>query len=194
MWMDALASDSSMVNESSAVARPTHEERVRALMQAHFASVWRAVKRLGVADGATDDAAQRVFLVAVSKLDDIRAGGERAYLLGIAARVASDFRRAASRRPEVATGDVGTGDASSVPLADALLDEKRAREVLASVLDGLTPDLREAFVLFELEELTAPEVAAIVGVPEGTVASRVRRARAEIRASFERWRKLGETR
>jgi hypothetical protein len=80
---------------------------------------------------------------------------------------------------------VGAGDASSEPLADALLDAKRAREVLARALDRLTPDLREAFVLFELEELTAPEVAAIVGVPEGTVASRVRRARVEVRASFE---------
>jgi RNA polymerase sigma-70 factor (ECF subfamily) len=193
MRMDAVASDT-MVNDESIAPRSTREARVRALMQAHFASVWRAVKRLGVADGATDDAAQRVFLVAVSKLDEIRPGGERAYLLGIAARVASDFRRAASRRPEIATGDAGAGDASSVPLADALLDEKRTREVLARVLDGLTPDLREAFVLFELEELTAPEVAAIIGVPEGTVASRVRRARTEIRASFERWRKLGETR
>ena len=192
MQMNAVVSD--VLVDTSVSTRSAREARVRALMQAHFASVWRAMKRLGVADGATDDAAQRVFLVAVSKLDEIRPGGERAYLLGIAARVASDFRRAASRRPEVACGDAGVGDASAQPLADALLDEKRAREMLSHMLDRLTPDLREAFVLFELEELTAPEVAASLGIAEGTVASRVRRARAEIRASIERCRKAGEWR
>ena len=125
----------------------------------------------------------------------IRADGERAYLLGVATRVASEFRRAASRRPEIPSSDAGANDPAHTPLQDVLLDEKRARAMLTQALERLSSEIREAFVLFELEEATAPEVAAILGVPEGTVASRVRRARAEIlRATLERWRKMGEGR
>lgn len=165
------------------------EVRLRRMVAVHFDMVWRALKRLGVPAEAVDDACQRVWLAAARKLDTIEPERERAYLLGIALRVASDARRAARRRHEVADGgDAERSGAGSdlVPTPDALLDEKRARENLSRVLDRLPPDLREAFVLFELEELTAAAVAVVLDVPEGTVASRVRRAREQVRASLER--------
>ena len=168
------------------------DARLRRMVEAHFDVVWRTLKRLGAPD--PDDAAQKVMLTAATKLDVIEPAGERGYLLGIALRVASDARRAAGRRIDVADGgesEEAGGGSEAVPLPDALLDEKRAREVLARALDRLTPDLRDAFVLFELEELSASEVASLLEVPEGTVASRVRRAREQIRASLERWSKSG---
>ena len=73
---------------------------------------------------------------------------------------------------------------SDARLPDAL--EKRAREALARALDTVSRELREAFVLFELEELSAPEVAKLLHIPVGTVASRVRRARAAIRDALAR--------
>jgi RNA polymerase sigma-70 factor (ECF subfamily) len=165
------------------------DARLRTMVGTHFDAVWRTLKRLGVREDRIDDACQRVWIVAASKLESIEPGGERAYLLGIALRIASDARRSARREREVAyDGDcTPASDAcDTVPSPDVLLDAKRAREVLSRALDRLTPDLREAFVLFELEELTAPEVARLLGVPEGTVASRVRRAREQIRASLGR--------
>ena len=45
------------------------------------------------------------------------------------------------------------------------------------MLDGLTDDLRVSFVLYELEGLSSPEIATLLGIPLGTVASRLRRAR-----------------
>src|SRR5262249_4865616 len=130
--------------------------RLRRMVEQHFNSVWRAVKRLGVDDSNVDDATQKVFMVAASKLETIAPPGERAHLLGMALGSAADARRSASRRPDVADGGLAADVATDhAPLADALVDEKRARAILSAALDRLTPELRDAFVLFELEELTA---------------------------------------
>jgi RNA polymerase sigma-70 factor (ECF subfamily) len=159
------------------------------MVHGHLDSVWRALRRLGVREEAADDAAQRVFLVAARRLDEIDDGRERGYLLGIALRVASEARRAQRGRREMAMSDVVEARPDPAGLPDALLDEKRAREALTVILDGLPVDLREAFVLFELEELSAPQVGDILGVPVGTVASRVRRARAAIHRALARRRR-----
>jgi RNA polymerase sigma-70 factor (ECF subfamily) len=64
---------------------------------------------------------------------------------------------------------------------DELLDHKRNLTDLEAALTDLSDENRDAFVLFEIEELSAPQVAELLGVPVGTVASRVRRAREQIR-------------
>jgi RNA polymerase sigma-70 factor, ECF subfamily len=64
---------------------------------------------------------------------------------------------------------------------EQLLDQKRARELLDDVLETMTPDLRMVFVLYELEELSMIEIASALEIPQGTVASRLRRARADFR-------------
>jgi RNA polymerase sigma-70 factor (ECF subfamily) len=54
------------------------------------------------------------------------------------------------------------------------------------VLSKVDPDLVEVFVLYELEELTSPEIAELLGIPLGSVASRLRRAREQFRSAAER--------
>jgi RNA polymerase sigma-70 factor (ECF subfamily) len=167
------------------------EARLRALVDAHLDTVWRALKRLGVPDAGADDATQEVFIVAARRLDEIEHGRERGYLLGIALRVAADARRALRRRGEVPLDEVGDaalagGQQASAGAAEAALDQQRARQALAAVLARMPDELREAFVLFEIEELTAPVAAAALGVPVGTIASRVRRAREFVRAHIPR--------
>ena len=54
---------------------------------------------------------------------------------------------------------------------------------MGRILDGMTLDLRTVFVLTELEGMTMPEVAALVEIPVGTAASRLRRAREAFRAT-----------
>jgi RNA polymerase sigma-70 factor (ECF subfamily) len=159
----------------------------------HFDAVWRALRRLGAPDATVDDASQQVFLVALRRLDDIEVGRERAYLLGIAVRVASDARRAARRRREVPMDDdvaetlsARATRAAVPPLPDEILDQRRALAALSAALDEMPAELREAFVLFDLEELSATEVARVLGIPVGTVASRVRRARERFRRSLAR--------
>jgi len=161
--------------------------RFRSMVDAHFVTVWRALRHLGVPEVGADDGAQQVFLVAARRLDDIRAGGERQYLLAIALRVASEIRRALRRRREVPM-DTPVSEPLCVATVDQqpeqALDNKRALAMLATCLEGMSEKLRDAFVLFELEELSAPEVARLLGVPVGTVASRVRLAREYIRESL----------
>lgn len=64
--------------------------------------------------------------------------------------------------------------------ADGMLAGREASEVLQAALQKLSPELRETVILRDLEEMEYREVARILGVPEGTVKSRLNRGRAEL--------------
>jgi RNA polymerase sigma-70 factor (ECF subfamily) len=174
-------------DESRAVERTSGsvDQRVHGLLSRNYADVWRVLRRLGLPSGSVEDAAQHVFLVASRKLDSIEAGHERSFLIGTAVRVAANMRRAAAVRRERADDEVASR-ADEAPGPEELLDEKRLRQLLDAVLDSLPDDLRTVLVLFELEELSVTEIAEVVGVPRGTAASRLRRARDAFEASAQR--------
>jgi RNA polymerase sigma-70 factor, ECF subfamily len=151
-------------------------DRLRATLDAEFAFVWRTLRRLGVPTEAVDDAAQQVFLVFAKRLDDILPDSERSFLFGTARRVAADIRRACKGTIEITEELMTHAAAPGTPLEE-LLDQKRARDLLDRIVGELPDDLRAVFVLFEGEGMTAAEIAELLGVPPGTVASRLRRAR-----------------
>jgi len=165
------------------------EARLAELLRVHFRLVWRALRRLGVPEHAVDDAAQEVFIVAAKKLATITPAYERRFLYGVALRVAANARRARAARPEKAETAELEETASAVPSPEVLLDRKRARELLDATLEAMPDDLRTAFVLFELEGCSAPEVAALLGIPIGTATSRLRRAREAFRAAVSTLRR-----
>lgn len=162
---------------------PEHEATLARLLTENFRMVWRALRRLGVPQHAVDDAAQEVFLVASRKLDTIEEGQERRFLYGVALRVAANARRARAARPESALSELVDEAPGSTPNPEALLDRKRARELLDEALERMPNELRTAFVLFELEGCTGPEVAELCEIPLGTAASRLRRAREAFQAA-----------
>jgi RNA polymerase sigma-70 factor (ECF subfamily) len=162
-------------SEAPAPARP--EVRFRALVDETFDFIWRSLRGMGVPADSVDDAAQQVFLVAAQKLDEIEPGRERAFLYGTAHGVAANARRARARRREVLDEDAVRGHVDAAPSGEALVELEERRALLDRILASMADDLREVFVLFVLEGLTAPEIAELVGVPVGTVASRLRRAR-----------------
>ncbi len=155
------------------------DARIREMVDAHFDVVWRTLWRCGVPRAGVDDAAQQVFLVATRKLDLIDRATERAYLLGIAVRVAADARRSHRRLREVPheddEGRTLSHDGAASP--EELLDQKRARELLDDVLASMPEDLRDALVLFEIEGVPIAQIAEVLDIPVGTVGSRIRRAR-----------------
>jgi RNA polymerase sigma-70 factor (ECF subfamily) len=153
-----------------------NESRLRQVVSEHFEVLWRFLRRLGIADGDTDDAAQEVVLVLARKLDHVAVGAERSFVLSTAFRVASGFRRAARRRREVEDGELSELESPELG-PEALAEKQRLRVVLQRVLNELPLELRVVFVLYELEELTMAEIAATLELPPGTVASRLRRAR-----------------
>jgi RNA polymerase sigma-70 factor (ECF subfamily) len=165
---------------SSADANPGR--RIAALVTQHHPLVWRCLRRLGVPEADADDASQQVFLVAHRRLGDIAPVSERAFLLQTALRVAADFRRSQQRRREEGGHDLpALPDAAANP--EEQLDRNRARVLLDRVLAAMPGDLRTVFVLFEIEELTMAEIANVIEIPAGTVASRLRRARDFFRES-----------
>jgi RNA polymerase sigma-70 factor (ECF subfamily) len=158
---------------------PALDEHVRVaqMLRAHFRDVWRMVRRFGVHENAADDATQEVFIIAARRLGDIIPGSERAFLLATAVRVAANLRRALGTRRECTEDEQVSEGVDPRPSVEALLDQKRLRQMLDRVLDGLSDDLRVSFVLYELEGLSSPEIASLLRIPLGTVASRLRRGR-----------------
>jgi RNA polymerase sigma-70 factor (ECF subfamily) len=63
------------------------------------------------------------------------------------------------------------------PSADDVADLRRARALLDEIIDGMPLELRVVFILSEIEQMTAASIAELEGIPPGTVASRLRRAR-----------------
>lgn len=159
--------------------------RLEALVRDHHAFTWRVLRRLGLSPADADDGAQRVFLIASARLADIAFGSERGFLFRVASHVASKWHRSQKRRPE-SLGLDGAEEADHGPGPEALLDQRRARDLLDEILAELPEELRAVFLLFDIEGFTKAEVAATLAIPEGTVASRLSRARAEIAASVRR--------
>lgn len=157
----------------------------------HADFVWRSLRRLGVPESMTDDATQQVFVIVQSKMRTIAVGRERAFLFGVAMNVAAHVRRTIARRREVGE-DQAPDVADQAPLPDEALDQRRARVLLDAVLDAMEIDLRTVFVMIELEEMTMAEIAEVLVLPAGTVASRLRRARDEFQKQAQRVRSLVE--
>jgi RNA polymerase sigma-70 factor (ECF subfamily) len=159
--------------------------RLARLVTEQFSFVWRLLRRIGVPASDADDAAQQVFITVSRRIGDIREDAERAFLFSTALHVASRARRNRSRKRE----DFGVELEQHVdpsPSQEELLDRQRAREMLDAMLDEMALELRVVFVLYEIEQLTSVEIADIVGVPLGTVASRLRRAREDFQARIAR--------
>ncbi len=160
-----------------AQARAVYEKRWRSIVQDHADFIWRTLRRLGVVEVDLADAAQQVFLVLARKLDRVAQGAERAFLFQTAVRVASDSRRSRGRRREV-PDDLLALQTDERPDPEQDMEARLRRAQLDRILEQMPMELRAVFVLSELEEMTMAEIAATLGTPPGTVASRLRRARA----------------
>ncbi|MBI4704521.1 MAG: sigma-70 family RNA polymerase sigma factor [Deltaproteobacteria bacterium] len=167
------------------------QARLRRIFDEQFDFVWRYLRRLGLGAADADDAAQQVFIVLARKLDQVDPDKERAFLCGTLLRVCSEHRRALARRPEVA-GEAALASADVAISADEVADRQRARELLDCVLGQMDMDVRSVFVLFELEEMSTAQIAELLGLPAGTVASRLRRARESFKAIVRRMRAGGK--
>jgi RNA polymerase sigma-70 factor, ECF subfamily len=168
-----------------AMPQAESDRRVAAMVTKHHSQVWRSLRRLGLSECDADDASQQVFLVAHRRIVDIAPANEQAFLLQTALRVAAEFRRGHRRRREDLEEELpAVADTGASP--EELADRRRARAVLDRVLEAMPMDLRQVFVLFDLEELTTAEVSIVLRIPKGTVASRLRRAREAFRQAVSR--------
>jgi RNA polymerase sigma-70 factor (ECF subfamily) len=166
------------------------EAEFRALYDAHVNFVWRCLRRLGVRDADLTDVTQKVFLTAFVKLPQFEGRSQlSSWLFGICQRLASDYRRSAVVRREVAT-DTAQFDRYADAAHELMdgSDTRRRASVAEAILDKLPDEQRAVFVLFELEEMSGDEIAELLGVSVGTVRSRLRLARALFRREVARLR------
>jgi RNA polymerase sigma-70 factor (ECF subfamily) len=129
-----------------------------------------------------EDAVQEAFLKLYRTDGWRRMENERAFLARTVWRVALDRLKSANSGAEDVSGmDVAAAGKSPEDCA-AGADE---RALLRQMIDALPEELRRPLVLSAIEEMTSVEVAAVMGIPEGTVRTRVMRAKVELKKRFE---------
>ncbi len=156
----------------------------------HADFVWASLARLGVARDDLPDQLQEVFLVVHRRLDSYDGScAVTTWLFGICLRVAQGWRRHRRRHPEDAVADVPDGGSHEGDSPEEDAARGQARRTLEAVLDRLEPDRRAVFVMFELEGMSCAAIGELLGVPTGTVYSRLHTARTEFQQHLERLRK-----
>lgn len=150
------------------------------LVARHFTAVARVFRYK--ADDALDDLVQQTFLTCVERRDVVvAAGGLRPFLLGVAYNLLKrHFERRFGPRGRVdpmttSMRDLDGGSPSSVV---ALAAEQAT---LVAALRELPLEQQVALELFYWEDLSAPQIADVLGIPEGTVRSRLRLGRDRLR-------------
>jgi RNA polymerase sigma-70 factor, ECF subfamily len=171
--------------------RPTFAEMYRD----GFAYVWRNLHRLGVAPEAVRDAAQDVFLVVHKRIDSYDGSAAvKTWLFAITMRVASQYRRSARRAAgrsvppqQTLESDPLDRAVSSQPSPFDEFEAREANRLLLELLDELDDERRAVFVLTELEQMSAPEIAQALDINLNTVYGRLRTARQQFNQALTRF-------
>lgn len=171
--------------QSVAVAKMSGTTRIRAAVDRHLGLLWRVARRAGLGPEDAEDATQHAFFILSQRLNDVPPRAEVSFLVTTVLRLAADLRRlkwntCVDRGPELDD----KMDPSLLP--DEEVDRRRALALLSAELQALDETERLPFILVEIEQLSRAEAAEILCVPEGTVASRLRKARASLEQAFER--------
>lgn len=158
---------------------PMQRERFHALYREYFDFVFRNLRRLGVPAHSIDDALQEVYLVVLRRIGEYREGSQpKAWLFAIVLRVAGNYRRAQRRRGDVVPL-LESAERSAAPNPFELAARAEARRVLRDFLDTLSEAKRAVFVMAELEQMTAPEIASALSMNLNTVYSRLQATRSD---------------
>lgn len=169
------------------------EKAFEELLAANLDSLYRTALRLcrGRTEEAEDliqDSVLRAF-ASRGNLRDSRAG--RSWLFTTLVRTHLNRVRSERRRHETLETDydelqfeAALAGWSPAEMPDERLDREAVRTAVRAAVDALDPELREVLLLTDLEDFTHREAAAMLEIPEGTVASRLFRARAALRAAL----------
>jgi RNA polymerase sigma-70 factor (ECF subfamily) len=186
----SLTAEDSSVPLTTVDSESTRHARLARVLRDQYDFVWRSLRRLGVPASDAEDVAQETFMTLSRRLSDVKTGSERAFLYRTAVNHASHVHRSRARRRETSEAELDEAPASGRTPED-LLAGARARALCHELLDELNLDQRAVFVLFELEEMTMAEIAEMLELPMGTVASRLRRGREAFKEKLDERLKTG---
>lgn len=160
--------------------RPSHQldpASFEHIYREHHPSVWRLLRCLGVPASVVDDAAQECFLVVHRRLAEVDTSRSlRPWVFAIARRIAWRVARTNQYRARLQQ-EILVDEHRVIP-PDETAEHRELLERVGKLLDEMPLEQREVFVLTEFEDLTAPQIAALVEAPLATVYSRLRLARA----------------
>lgn len=146
--------------------------------------VWVSLQRLGVRHADLEDLSHDVFVIAHRRFHEFSGTVKvNSWLFGICLRVAANYRRRARFRYELAAGAM-TQDEGVIPLApasgrpDQQALRREAERRAEAILDAMDLSKRAVFLMFEIEGLSCQDIAEQLGVPIGTIYSRLHGARA----------------
>jgi RNA polymerase sigma-70 factor (ECF subfamily) len=152
-------------------------EASEAFAREHYPAVLRLVFRLSGQKEDAEDIAQETFLVARQKISSFRGGSTlRTWIHRIALNEYRQWRRKRRTLPMLDHDQ---------PVNDQGIKAFETGHVLAKAMQNIPEKQREAFVLFEVEQLSMNEVAHVLGVPTGTAKARVAYARQNLRNQLE---------
>lgn len=158
-----------------------------ALYRAHADFVARFLLRLGAHGQDVPDLLQEVFLVAHRRGGFIMGRAKpTTWLAEISFRVFSDRRKKSRRKLEDADTETVTVAPSHASSPSERAEKRQALVRVQSALDTLTPEKRAVFILYELEGESCDTIAAGLGIPVGTVYSRLHSARRDFTRAHDR--------
>jgi RNA polymerase sigma-70 factor (ECF subfamily) len=151
----------------------------------HADFVWRALCRLGASSPDSEDLLQEVFVVVQRRRAEFEGRSTlQTWLFGICLRVVKQHRRRARFRRERPAASGPEPIEARTPEQDA--ERRQTAQRLSRVLSVLAPERRATLVMFELEEMPTRAIAEVMGVPLGTVHSRLHLARRDFERALER--------
>jgi RNA polymerase sigma-70 factor (ECF subfamily) len=166
---------------------PTKRTRFEQTALPHLDDAYNLARWLTHDDHDAEDVVQEAYLRAFKFFDGFHGGDGRAWLLAIVRNTCFTWlKRNRTAEPVASFDETLHGAADEALNPEVLMLQGAAREMLRAALDELPLEFREALVLRELEELSYKEIAAITGVPLGTVMSRLSRGRGLLRQRLAR--------
>ncbi|MCX4246764.1 RNA polymerase sigma factor [Paraliomyxa miuraensis] len=150
------------------------------LFNRHFAAIHRFFRNKIVADGL-EDLVQQTFAACVEGRERFRSDSSfKTYLFGVAHNLLRDHYRAQRREPEV----LDFGQSSAVDMGagpSTVVGKRREERLLLEALRAIPLDSQIVLELYYWEEMSASQTAVVLGIPEGTVRGRVRKAKELLR-------------
>lgn len=192
---DEQAQSLALVRRCMAGEAPAWEEIVRL----HNRRVYNLCYRFTGSMEDAEDLAQEVFIKVYRTLQsyDLEKGGFATWLTTLTRNLLVDHYRASKQQRMTDPLESGAEEEHEGPsLAEKLADTRPSPEArmrqqdtqkqVQQALDKLSPELREAVVLRDLQDMDYREIAQVLRVPEGTVKSRINRGRTELGRLLER--------
>jgi RNA polymerase sigma-70 factor (ECF subfamily) len=173
-------------------ARDGDREAFRVLVERHQGRAYRLALRVLRDEEGARDVVQDAFLKAWGSLDRFEGrSGFYTWLYRIVMNLCLDRRRRSRTRREVEWSEAAVAEAGTPALADSgaapdeALDRSQLRGLLARAIQALPDDARRTIELREIDGLSYQEIAQALGIPKGTVMSRLHYARRRLAAALQ---------